>query len=189
MVSGRERPILIDDQFRKLNEIIDHPEPGKYDPDKFKDMATFKKLRNPDACFISSNKITRDNLVKHNISNPHLHQYFPDESEENIKNNTENWMFKLKSERRVPINLYDPVSNLDEKRDYEEYIPISQGIVEKKFNMADPGPGAYDPPLKDIKREFKSTEHNQYFTQNDSDRFGEMAIKYAALKNIPGPGN
>lgn len=83
-------------------------------------MATFKKLRNPDACFISSNKITRDNLVKHHISNPHFHQYAPDAAEENDKIHTENWMFKLKSERRVPINLYDPVSNLEEKREYEE---------------------------------------------------------------------
>jgi len=85
MVSGRERPILIDDQFRKLNEIIDHPEPGKYDPDKFKDMSIFKKLRNPDACFISSSKITRDNLVKHHINNPHFHQYAPDELEKDIE--------------------------------------------------------------------------------------------------------
>jgi len=48
-------------------------------------MSIFKKLRNPDACFISSSKITRDNLVKHHINNPHLHQYAPDQLEKDME--------------------------------------------------------------------------------------------------------
>lgn len=66
---------------------------------------------------------------------------------------------------------------------------MSQGIAEKKQTMADPGPGKYDPPLKDTKKEFKSTEQNYQFTKNELDRFGDLTIRYAALNNIPGPGN
>jgi len=48
MIPGRERPILIDDQFRKLNEILDHPNPGQYETDSTQLNDNQKKHNKPD---------------------------------------------------------------------------------------------------------------------------------------------
>jgi len=56
-------------------------------------------------------------LNTNELSNPHNHQYNPDNIPESNQYDNANWMFKKESLRRVPVNLYNPTTKVEAKED------------------------------------------------------------------------
>jgi len=129
MLPGRERPIFSDEQFNKIKNNLDNPEPGQYDKDKYHNYIIDEKTKKENYIFLRKEE-ERSHLNVNSITTPHCHYYNKNNDKSIFLLNTDkdkyiksNHMFSQSVEKRVPINLYDPTKPID--------------------NTSDPGPGFY----------------------------------------------